>query len=168
MASKKKKQVIPQIYINPIVMSVIGEALNDYTTAMNDSEKRKAKDKFMDLYQKAEFAYKELLKEYKIKVDGLTPVSLDSGKLKKNEFNPNNMKILDSQVEKVMVFAKIPMEKKLFSKDEYFKKEGHKSCRILRDEITHSSSKKAIDEVFERKKSLYQVLNTFLNRFSKP
>lgn len=67
MAMKKKNEAKPQIYIDQRVMSDIGKALNDYTVSMNDTEKRKAKDKFMDLYQKAEFAYKELLKEYKIK-----------------------------------------------------------------------------------------------------
>lgn len=166
MASKqKKKTTTPQIYIDPIVMSAIGEALSDYTASMNDVEKRKAKDKFMDLYQKAEFAYKELLKEYKIKVEGLTPVS---GKPKKGEYNPDNMNIVDSQVEKVMVFAQLPLEKKLFCKDPDFKRDGQKSCRILRDEITHSSSKKAINEVYDRREELYQVLKSFLALFPKP
>lgn len=165
MASKKKKKTAPQIFINPIVLSAIGEALSDYTASMSDAEKRKAKDKFMDLYQKAEFAYKELLKEYKLKVEGLTPAS---GKLKKGEFNPDNMNIVDSQVEKVMIFAQLPLEKRLFCKDPDFKKEGQKSCRILRDEITHSSSKKAINEVYDRREELYQILKIFLAQFPKP
>lgn len=147
--SKAPKEKVEKLsHIDPNVIVEIGKELNEYTASIKNDEIRKAKGKFMDLYQKVEFAYKKLLIEYKIKVEGCKPVP--GCKSNKERFNPDRLNIVDSQVEKVFEFAGISLNKKLFCNDDEFEKEGQKSCRKLRDEITHSSSKKAIKEVFER------------------
>ena len=166
MPSKIKKKSEKHIQSN--VIYKIGQELREYTISMQDSEKRKAKDKFMDLYQKAEYAYKQLLIDYKINVDGLIPdKNYNDKKGDKRRFNPDRLNIVDTQVKKVMKYAEIALDNRLFCNSEEYKKEGQKSCRILRNEITHKSSKKATDEVFLRKAELYNVLESFLNIFTK-
>lgn len=168
MATKRKQQAKFEKHIDSAVLDSIGNALKEYTGAMEDAEKRRAKDKFMDLYQKAEYAYKRLLIDDKIKVENLEPIPgyrSKDGKKSDKKFNPDNLHILDSQVEKILLYANIVMDKKLFSMTDEFRRLGNKSCRCLRNEITHNSSKKAIDEVYTRKEELFTVIKSFLSVF---
>lgn len=168
MASKKKRKEKIEQHVDASVISAIGKELEAYNRAMKDSEKRKAKDKFMDLYQKAEYAYKHLLIDYKIKVDGLESVPGCKPQKGDKKFNPDNLSIVDSQVDKVFKYGGIDLDKRLFCLEEEYKQPANKSCRQLRNEITHSSSKRAIDEVFSRREELYSVIQEFLSIFAEP
>ena len=118
----------------------------------------------MDLYQKCEYAYKALLSDYKQKVMGKTPNPALSRETD-HEFNPNNQKIISSQFPKVFAYALLKVDDTLFSSDSIYETVGSRSCRKLRDAITHGSSKKAINEVFDRKAVLFKVMNDFLKCF---
>ena len=162
--SKKDKHQKPD-HINPSVMHQIAKSLEAYNQIMDQDEMRKAKDKFMDLYQKCEFAFKELLTDYKVKVEGLECVPGYKHKKGEKKFNPERQNIYYSQVTKVLPYAGIPIDPRLFCNDETYKVDGNKSCRVLRNNITHKSSKKAVKEVFDRQTELYTVMYTFLKHF---
>lgn len=162
---KRTAKPIPPAFDKAILIR-IGSELDEYNRVVVD-EKRKAKDDFMDLYQKCEFAYKQILIDYKLKVEGLT--SNDKLKTKsKTEFNPNNLKIYDSQYKNVLKYAGIPIDDLVFSSSSPFDIDGSHSCRKLRDMITHGSSRKAVNEVFDRKTDLFKVMEDFLSCFPKP
>lgn len=147
------------------VLIRIGNELDEYNRTVVD-EKRKAKDDFMDLYQKCEFAYKQILIDYKLKVEGLT--SNDKLKTKsKTEFNPNNLKIYNKQYANVLKYAGITVDDMVFNSDSPFDIDGSHSCRKLRDMITHGSSRKAVNEVFDRKTDLFKAMEDFLSCFPK-
>lgn len=62
-AKKPKKTLKPTPpAFDKTVLTRIGNELDEYNRLVVD-EKRKAKDDFMDLYQKCEFAYKQILIE---------------------------------------------------------------------------------------------------------
>lgn len=170
MASKKKEKKPPvQDRISPDVFDAIRAELSQYTGAMKDAEKRKAKDKFMDLYQKVEFVYKKLLVEYRVVIEGEEAIpgyKAPKGK-KEKKFDPDNLKIYETQAKKVLIFADLSWDDRLFVIDEEHKQEKNKSCRVLRNEITHSNSRKAVDEVYSRRQELYSVMNQFLYIFSE-
>lgn len=154
-------------HIDESVIKRIGLELINYEKSIKESEIRKAKDKFMDLYQQCEFAYKQLLVDYKINAKGMTADEMyKSRKSKKtNTFNPNNLKIFDEQYPKVMKYAKMSIDERVFSLKPMYKNINNKSCRELRNEITHSSSSIACHEVFERQEELYRMLNDFFAFF---
>ena len=154
-------------HIDQSVIQRIARDLENYNITIQTSEIRKAKDKFMDLYQKCDFAYKQMLVNYKIVVEGLESVPKCKPKKGEKRFDPENLKIVDTQVEKVFIYANFLLDKKLFCNEEDYKIEGNKSCRVLRNEITHSSSRKAIQEVFERKEVLYKVMEDYLQNFKR-
>ena len=164
--SPKKKSKHQKIdHINPSVMHQIAKDLKAYNQIMDQDEMRKAKDKFMDLYQKCEFAYKEILTDYKIKVEGLECIPGYKPKKGEKKFNPERQNICYSQVTKVLPYAGIPIDPRLFCNDEIYKADGNKSFMILINIITHKSSKKAIKEVFDRQTELYNVMYDFLKNF---
>lgn len=153
-------------HIDKTVINEIGRKLKSYDSMISDDEIRKAKDKFMDLYQKCEFAYKQLLIDYKINHEGERPDKRLKKRVK-GKFNPNNLKIYNEQYPKVFKYAVIVISDRLFSTEEQYKIEGNKSCRVLRNEITHSSSRRAIKEVYDNKKYLFEMMRSFLGNFDQ-
>ena len=152
-------------HIDPAVISRIAEELKSYNLTVGNGEMRKAKDKFMDLYQKSEFAYKQLLIDYRIIVDGFESVAGCKPEKGERKFNPDNLRIVKGQYQKVFVYAGIPLDEMLFSLEDKHLIRGNKSCRCLRNEITHRNSSNAIKEVYERRDELYAVMTAFLDRF---
>lgn len=151
------------------MVEAIRDELSQYTCTMKDAEKRKAKDKFMDLYQKVEFVYKKLLIEYRTVVEGeeAVPGYKAQKGMREKKFDPNNLKIYVTTAQKVFSFAGLKWDDRIFVNDDAHKKEQNKSCRVLRNEITHSNSRKAVDEVYRRREELYSVMNQFLYIFSE-
>lgn len=163
-SKNNKKKKIKQARIDPSVIQNIGNQLKTYNSMMEKDEMRKAKDKFMDMYQKCEYAYKQLLIDYKVNHKGEEP-DATLKKAVKGKFNPNNLVINNDQYPKVLEYAGVFADDRLFCTKKEFEKLGKRSCRLLRNAITHSSSKKAVQEVFDNKEHLFYIMNSFLISF---
>ena len=164
LSSRKDKENNKRTHIDPAVIQNIGKQLDTYDSMMAKDELRKAKDKFMDMYQKCEFAYKQILIDYKINHKGEVP-DVTLKKAVKGKFNPNNLVINNDQYPKVLEYAGVFADDRLFCTRKEFERANNRSCRLLRNAITHSSSKKAVNEVFDNQKQLFDIMSSFLKQF---
>lgn len=114
----------------------------------NNPDKKREINDFKNKYLFCEIAYKTFLEEYLYQ---------------KTKRRPNALRVNMNQVPTVLKFAGHEIEKELLSK--LFgseKRVGIRTVKKLRDDLTHKVSKRAVDELYERKEELYDCMNSFL------
>lgn len=109
-------------------------------------------DRFKRKFQKCEITYKALLKVYDAEL---------------YEHEPSKMKITMKQVSPVLnKFAKFNLKDSfmqgLFGSE---KRVGMRSAKVLRDTLTHSLPRSAVEELQVRSEELHNMMDTYLALF---
>lgn len=130
------------------------EELERLRDTLSDNKTKEMVDNFKDKFSMCEIVYKVILEDHQFHKNGKHP-------------QPRELKINMNQAPHALNYAGYDFDKELLTK--LFgaeMKTGKKSVKKLRDSLTHSLNKNAIDELALRYDELNQYMDAFLDKIS--